>query len=586
MNLIIGNPAGFWALLGIPVVLLIHFLQKERREIVTSTLFLLENQQRESKSGIRLERLRNSIPLWLQIFSVLLLTWLFLQPLWLRPGSYQRSVIVLDSSASMIAFQDEILDALKEITADLGRFSLRQEWILLETDRRRETLYSGDDREALLATAANWKPRAGTHSPENSLNDARSLLRGAGTVIFLSDRIREEIPSGVHEVAIGTPIENCGFTGVRLEQTEDGLIWNALVRNYGQIPQSREWQAVFNGQPGAPQPLQLDPGQTVSLRGKFPDDATEGFLQLTEDRFHLDDWLPLIRPLAKPLAIEVEDHPLLDPFAENFLKSLSDWHSPDSTSADLRFATRLPGQSEPENPGIYFLVEDPAPGRFLIDPLVSENHSLTRELNWQGLLVQREAKIPIEEDDRVLLWQGEYPLIVLRTSGRTKSLFCNFDLRHSNAGRLPAFVILLHRFLNEVRLDKEAFSRENLQTGQVFPIATDPLGPSLSILFRDRVANEFRSEAPARSQRLLAPGEPGFIEIRQGEKTILQGAVHFADSREADFRDATSQTSGPDPKVAMLEKNTTADFLTPLWLVLLGGIMIASWWFTGRSAQT
>ncbi|HLS28094.1 MAG TPA: hypothetical protein VK041_05545, partial [Opitutales bacterium] len=148
------------------------------------------------------------------------------------------------------------------------------------------------------------------------------------------------------------------------------------------------------------------------------------------------------------------------------------------------------------------------------------------------------------------------------------------------------FVILLHRFLEEVRTEKEFFSRENLQTGQIFPIAADPLGAPLSIDFRDRAGNEFITEAPARSRTLLAPGEAGFLEVRQGEKSLLQAAVHFADSREADFRDATSQTSGPDPKVAMLERNTTADFLAPLWLLLLGGVVISSWWFTGRRART
>src|SRR5690349_20650245 len=93
-----GNLLGFWALLGVPVILAIHFLQRESRQVVTSTLFLLEQLAPESAQGRRWERLRNSVTLWLQILAVLLLTWLLVQPRWLRANSIQHVVIVLDSS--------------------------------------------------------------------------------------------------------------------------------------------------------------------------------------------------------------------------------------------------------------------------------------------------------------------------------------------------------------------------------------------------------------------------------------------------------------------------------------------------------
>ena len=62
-----GNPLGFLALLGIPAVLAIHFLQRRSRQAVVSTLFLLQQLQRESEGGSRFERLRPSIPLSPQV---------------------------------------------------------------------------------------------------------------------------------------------------------------------------------------------------------------------------------------------------------------------------------------------------------------------------------------------------------------------------------------------------------------------------------------------------------------------------------------------------------------------------------------
>ena len=68
-----ANPLGLLALLGIPAVLAIHFLQRKARELPVSTLFLLDHTRREAAGGRRFERLIPSIPLWMQLLAVLLL---------------------------------------------------------------------------------------------------------------------------------------------------------------------------------------------------------------------------------------------------------------------------------------------------------------------------------------------------------------------------------------------------------------------------------------------------------------------------------------------------------------------------------
>ncbi len=115
-----SNTMGLWALAAIPVVLLIHFLQRQSQKVTISTLFLLEQMQRESVQGRRLERIRSSVPLWLQLLMVLLITWLLVQPRWLQRDSVQPIAVVLDNSASMSAFKD---DARKQLLGELNRLS-------------------------------------------------------------------------------------------------------------------------------------------------------------------------------------------------------------------------------------------------------------------------------------------------------------------------------------------------------------------------------------------------------------------------------------------------------------------------------
>src|ERR1043166_9797967 len=118
-SLTFANPWGLPALVGVPVILAIHFLQRESRRVVVSTLFLLEQMTPVSARGRRIERLRNSVPLWLQIFAVMLIAWLLAEPRWLRRDSAQSIVIVLDSSVSMSVFRDAMNKTLEARLGEL-----------------------------------------------------------------------------------------------------------------------------------------------------------------------------------------------------------------------------------------------------------------------------------------------------------------------------------------------------------------------------------------------------------------------------------------------------------------------------------
>ena len=107
MKFLLANPAGLWALLAVPTVVLIHMLQERPRKVRVSTLFLLERVKPESIAGARIEKIRNSLPLWLQILAALMLTWLICEPRWIRKDARQTVVVVLDSSASMSTFKEQ-----------------------------------------------------------------------------------------------------------------------------------------------------------------------------------------------------------------------------------------------------------------------------------------------------------------------------------------------------------------------------------------------------------------------------------------------------------------------------------------------
>ncbi|MBL9130282.1 MAG: VWA domain-containing protein, partial [Verrucomicrobiaceae bacterium] len=456
MNFSFSNPLGLWALLGLPAVVVIHLLQRRSRRQVVTTLFLLQQMRRESETGSRIERLRTSPPFWMQLLMVLLLTWLLAQPRWLKNDAVQRIAVVLDSSASMQAFREPALLAVRDVLGALTSPTTRAELTLLTSDTEAASLYHGGSALELMKAAATWEPLLGVHDFTPALRTARSLTGLKGVVILVTDHaLTEKPPFDAHLVSVGEKTANAGFAGMSVEEKDGQWFWRAMVRNYSDVTLERTWLAKADGAKSEPKKLVLRAGETQTLSGPFPPgDVT---LELSPDAFTLDDTLPMMRPMPKILAVKAE-LPWLAELMERFAH-VQMVKGP--AQADVA-ALETNGDSMPPatQHACVFL---PSPAAlagnlvYLKGNIVAETHPLVAGLSWQGLLARETPPLPRTPEDRVLLWQGERPLIALRqTKSGARQLLCHFDTGTSNALRLPALAVLLHRFLESVREEKLA----------------------------------------------------------------------------------------------------------------------------------
>jgi hypothetical protein len=165
VNLIFTNPWGFLALLGIPLLILIHYLRRRAKVVTVSTLFLLKRTQRESKAGRRFETFSNSLPFWLQIFAVLLLTWILVKPRYGNSRVTQQIAIVLDSSASMQSLREGFVEKLRPHLESMSGGADHASYIVLDHNPRRGRIYQGDDAEELLERLRDWNPTDGALDP-------------------------------------------------------------------------------------------------------------------------------------------------------------------------------------------------------------------------------------------------------------------------------------------------------------------------------------------------------------------------------------------------------------------------------------
>ncbi len=587
--MILTNPLGLLALLGIPAVLAIHFLQRKSIILPVSTLFLLERTQRDAASGRRFERIVPSIPLWMQLLAVLLLAWFLSEPRFQKPGSVQRIAIVVDSSASMEVFKGQAIAAL---TADLPHFqgpATTVEFTVLESAPGRPRLYAGSSLDALKSALENWSPLDGQTDPTQALRLARSLVSREGTVIYLTDTPAESLPYDARLMAVGSPIENVGFTGVSFANEDGTLVWRALVRNYSAAAVDRTWSIVTADGSTQPRPLHLDPGALVTLQSAFPAAAKNVRIVLSPDRFTLDDTLPLVAPVPKQLAIFAAPSPAHTELTRKLLSAISATTlATDAATADLTIASNGPSTSTLPTGNSVIFVEDNTPnGAYLKGGIVAENHPLLANLNWQSLLVRESSQLDRRPDDTVILWQDKRPLIFLRENPATaeappsSQLLFNFDLRHSNAASQPAFIVLLHRFAESIRDAKVAPTSAMLETGQPLRFTAAPDIP-VRLTATDLSGKPRAIPASA----TFAPLTPCFLTASQKETPLLDAAVFFADTREADFSTCGRSDAPQATGQSVIERHTKADPLWRVWILLLIGALLVSWKFNAREPAT
>ena len=600
MPLTFANPLGLLALLGVPVVLAIHFLQRRTRTIPVSTLFLIEQRRDQSRVGRRLERLISSVPMWLQLLMVILLAAHLAQPRLPVAGSVQRVAVVIDDSASMRVFKRDLTRQLASLAERCQSMARRTEFLVLLADPAQPRLYAGDSSAAMLQAIERWTPAGGPVDPTASLRLARERVGNHGMVVLATDTPLDKLPADAALLAVGHPVANVGFTGLTVGQKDGQAVWQALVSNRSAGPQERSWHLEWDQGNRSPDAVvRIAAGGMESLSAAMPAGASRLRLVLGPDEFGLDDTFAFLAAAPKPLSFR---HTL--PGALRWLPERLGRSVPGLTEAapgkpaDITLAAAIDGLFPTVlGPGILMSSAGAANARTLAQPVVAARHPLVAGLFWETLAVQEVPMVPALTNDVVLVWCGSQPLVSLRPvpppAGTTapatpaQQLVLHFNPALSNMERLPAAAVLLLRYCEEVRLAKRGTAREQLEPRQALaPLLPGDLRADLTMETLDLAGQVIhtRRVPPNSLAALRAPDEPGFLRLREGDTTLIDGAVAFADAREGDFRACATR----DPTAEISAVSTAGDALGPWWplvILLVLAALLASWAFAGKTAR-
>lgn len=566
MGLSFANPLAIWGLLGLPLILGLHFLQSRNRREEISSLFLLELLPEETRSGAVFSYIRNGLQLWMQLLSVLLLTWLLARPMWLRSDSIQSVAVVLDHSVSMMAFEREVNEVLSQVTEVLEESAGETEWWLEVSDPGRSGLAAAANREDLLAALETFQPRSGPHSPRQALLRARQLVGPEGLVLFVSDHPVSDPPAGALAISVGHPVENSGFTGIKIGEKR----WQASLIHFGTEPVTKKMWVQFDE--AAPEEilLTLTPGALQQVHGELPADFQRGILTLEGDAYALDDVLPFVNPLVKTLEYQME---LPDSERTVWIEKLMQTLPGARLGEDpvLRWLKGWPLAETPETRAEIWFLSGDATAEFAA--AVPGTGGMAAGLRWEGFLALPYKGFSVMPGDRVELWMGEEPLIIRRESAEGTRLLLNFDFAASNAERFPSMLLFLHRFIKQQRDLQPQLLRTQLETRQILDLPFSP-NSTWTTTFEDLQG----SLSEANWTRATAPDQPGYFQVQNGDQLILEAGVFSGDAGEGNFQEAGKKALPEDIVLRQRERNSQTDFLMPLGFALLCGALTLSWW--------
>jgi len=304
---------------------------------------------------------------------------------------------------------------------------------------------------------------------------------------------------------------------------------------------------------------------------------------LDEDALPLDDRLPIVRPQPKKITASLQTmaansrvYHMLERLAQSLPGVVT--VAGGMVPPDVSFVSFEPLKgSAPETPGLLMIEDTTEPGGYLDGLLVAGDNPLNEGLNWQSLIVQESLKITQKENDEVLLWSGERPLILLRRVPGGRQMVFNFDPMKSNLGKLPSFVVLVNRFLEEERARKIAPEQLNVDTLQPVRLTAKPDSPLELVTSLDDKATGKTIQA-----NFDAPANPGFFQVRQEDGSLLTGAAQFNDGREADLSVASSADTIANGTRQLALRNSEDDPYRHLWIAGILGLVLWNWAHLGR----
>ena len=318
------NPAAFYLLGFIPIVVALHFLKLRRHTYRVPSIMLWLSTDEDRRANVPFQRLQNLLLLILQVLFLLLVTLSAARPALHRPGFMPgRAILIVDNSASMLSTEMgqtrlalaklAVLQHIEQVSAEGGMM------LMLTNATPVQVAFTTDT--AKLQHAIENIPKS--EAPRNLQPVFDAVTHYAESpqdkIFFISDNFENlpDISLPIHKIGVGGAAQNVGIVHFSVEIVVDEYKVLVGIRNFTETPRELDVQLAVEGEPFDEKTASIAPGEMKSIL--FSDDPSgledkviSAHLQLEddEDDFVVDNSaFALLSTVSQLRILLVSDNP-------------------------------------------------------------------------------------------------------------------------------------------------------------------------------------------------------------------------------------------------------------------------------------
>ncbi len=624
------NPAAFFLIGTIPIVIALHFLKLRRQRYVVPSIMLWRTSAEDQKANVPFQRLRNLFLPILQSLFLLVIIISIARPALRIPGIVHGKIIfIVDNSASMLSKETgetRLALAKQEVLKHINQVSASGGIMIMATDSPKPYIQQAftTDKDKLQRAVQNIVPTHAVSELTSVLDQATRYADSPQDQIFFISDSFENLPVTsvpMNKIVVGEAAENIGIVQFSVERIANQYTVLARIQNWTDT--EREISIALElegGQAIDEKVLTIPAGEVKSVLFSISAKRLDGkaiSLHLVDaaDDFDLDNrvWA-ILNPIKRIqiLLVSDRDQPLLMELLRSYgdhveLQKVStdEYHGTDDVDIII-FDGGIPSEHNFLNvPGIESIIfinsqrELPFMTETSVEMITTpvsvikeeKTHPIMQGVSIIGLQVKGSVhrELPIWGDSLVETEKGE--LIWLGTESDKQYLVFEFDAFNPETSAFPTTIpdapIFMYQCLAwleartatiksiAVQTDR---TRQVFRTGEhlKFDLPTVEK-PDIQLKKPDRTMIKLESEVFTETDQI------GVYSVFVGDTLFERFAVNLLDATESALSSSTTESR---TKKQIKEKNLVQPLTREVWhwtALFAICLLLCEWWFYHRS---
>ncbi|MCE2402523.1 BatA and WFA domain-containing protein [Candidatus Poribacteria bacterium] len=624
------NPAAFYLLGIIPIVIALHFLKLRRQRYVVPSLLLWRAGAEDQKANVPFQRLRNLLLPILQGLFLLVIIVSVARPALQLPGIVHGKIIfIVDNSASMQSQEmgeARLALAKQEALKRISQVSASGGMMIMATHAPKPYIQQAftTDKDKLRRAVQNIAP---THAVNELTSVFDHATRYADSpqdqIFFISDSF-ENLPVTsvpINKIAVGGKAENIGIVQFSVERIANQYTILAGIQNWTDTQRKIDIAlGLEDGTSIAEKLVTLAAGEVKTVLFSINADRLEGraislYLVDMNDDFELDNrtWA-ILNPLKQFRILLVSDRDQL--LLMELLRSYGDHVELQKVSTDEYHGTGdadiivfdggissehnflnvlgtesiIVINSERELP---FMTESSV--EIITTPvsIIKEDktHPIMQDVSIMGLQVKESVRRELPLWGNSLIESEKGALVWLGTEADRQFLVFEFDAFNPGISSflttIPDVPIFMYRCLawleagtvpiKSLTVQKNR-TRQIFRTGEQLKIDLSTVeNPNIQVKKPDSAMIELESEVFSETDQI------GVYSVFSGDSLFARFAVNLLDATESALSYSTTESS---TEKQVNEKNLLQPLTREVWqwtALFAVCLLLCEWWFYHRS---